>query len=110
MEMKKEVINNLVGGVGPITIEHILSDKEMHDNCSLYARVTIEPGSTLGYHVHTNESETYFIISGEGEYDDNGVTRKVTAGDVTYTPNGCGHGLKPLGDEPIVFMALIIPD
>ena len=34
----------------------------------------------------------------------------VSAGDMTYTPNGCGHALKCLGDEPVVFMALIIFD
>ena len=72
--------------------------------------MTIEPGSSLGFHEHHGESETYYIISGKGEYDDDGVKRTVSAGDMTFTPDGHGHGLKCLGDAPVVFMALIIFD
>ena len=60
--------------------------------------------------MHHNESETYYILSGEGEYDDNGTKRQVKAGDMTYTPDGCGHGLKNTGLNNLVFMALIILD
>ncbi|MDD3277667.1 MAG: cupin domain-containing protein [Lachnospiraceae bacterium] len=110
METKTEVIKNMAGGDGELTITHILGDAQMHGNCHLYAQVTIEPGSSLGYHEHHGESETYYILSGEGEYDDNGTKRTVKAGDVTFTPDGCGHALRPLGNQPIVFMALIIAD
>ena len=110
METKTVTVQNMAGGEGQVTIKHILSDKEMHNNCKLYAQVTIEPGSSLGYHEHHGESETYYILSGEGEYDDNGTKRAVKAGDVTFTPDGCGHALKPTGNEAIVFMALIITD
>ena len=33
-----------------------------------------------------------------------------SAGDVTFTPDGKGHGLTNSGDEDLVFMALIILD
>lgn len=108
--MNTEIIKNMCGGDGEVIITHILGEKELKDKCGLYARVTINPGSSLGYHEHHNEAETYFILSGEAEYDDNGTKRTVKAGDVTYTPDGCGHALKPIGDEPVVFMALIIFD
>lgn len=39
--------------------------------------MTIEPGCSLGYHEHHNESETYYILRGEGDYNDNGVIRPV---------------------------------
>lgn len=110
METNTVVVKNMAGGDGELTIKHILGDEQMHGNCGLYAQVTIEPGSSLGYHEHHGESETYYILSGEGEYDDNGTKRIVKAGDVTFTPDGCGHGLKPVGDQAIVFMALIIAD
>ena len=98
------------GGDGEVKIEHILGEKQLNGKCGLYAEVTIEPGSSLGFHEHHGESETYYIISGKGEYDDDGVKRTVSAGDMTFTPDGHGHGLKCLGDEPVVFMALIIFD
>ena len=108
--MSTEIIKNMCGGDGDVIITHILGEKELKDKCNLYARVTINPGSSLGYHEHHNEAETYYILSGEAEYNDNGTTRTVKAGDVTYTPDGCGHALKPIGNEPVVFMALIIVD
>ena len=68
------------------------------------------PGCSLGYHEHHNESETYYILSGKGIYSDNGTLRMVQAGDVTFTPDGKGHGLTNIGDEDLVFMALTILD
>ena len=100
----------MCGGKGHVIIEHILSEKEMHTACGLYAKVTIEPGCTLGYHEHEGESETYYILSGKGDYDDNGTVREVTAGDVTFTTSGHGHALANTGEEDLVFMALIILD
>lgn len=95
-------------GVGEVKIEMIL-DEELKDKCGLYAKVTIPAGSVLGYHEHHGNGESYFILSGEGVYDDNGVKRVVKAGDSTWTPDGSGHALDNTnGKEPVVFMALII--
>ena len=108
--MRTVVAENKCGGDGEVIISHILEEKELNGKCGLYAQVTINPGSSLGYHEHHGESETYFILSGEAEYNDNGTLRPVKPGDTTYTPSGCGHGIKPTGSEPLVFMALIIKD
>ena len=105
-----ERVENMCGGKGHVIIEHILGEKELNGKCGLYAKVTIEPGCTLGYHEHHHESETYYILSGQGLYNDNGQKRPVKPGDVTYTPDGCGHGLDNTGDEDLTFMALIIFD
>ena len=88
METVTEVVKNMAGGDGEVTIKRILGEKELNGKCGLYAQVTIQPGSSLGYHEHKNESETYYILSGTAEYNDNGTTRTVKAGDVTYTPDG----------------------
>lgn len=103
-------VENMAGGEGHVIIKHILDKTKLNGKCGLYAEVTIEPGCSLGYHEHHKESETYYIISGTGEYNDNGAIRPVTAGDMTFTPDGCGHGLKNTGDTDLVFMALIIFD
>ena len=95
-------------GVGEVLIEKIL-DEELADKCGLYAKVTIPAGSILGYHEHHGNGESYFILSGEAVYDDNGVKRTIKAGDSTWTPDGSGHGVdNSAGKEPIVFMALIV--
>lgn len=108
MEIRR--VKNMAGGKGHVLIKDILGEKELNGKCGLYSEVTIEPGCSLGYHEHHGESETYYILSGKGDYNDNGTVRPVKAGDITYTPNGCGHGLENTGDENLVFMALIIYD
>lgn len=108
MEIRR--VENMAGGKGHVLIKDILGEKELNGKCGLYSEVTIEPGCSLGYHEHHGESETYYILSGKGDYNDNGTVHPVKAGDITYTPNGCGHGLENTGDENLVFMALIIYD
>lgn len=107
--METIIEKNACGGVGDMKIERLLGADELADKCGLYARVTLPVGSSLGYHEHHGNGEAYFILSGEGIYDDNGTKRTVKAGDVTWTPDGSGHGLdNRSGKEPVVFMALII--
>ena len=101
--------DNPCGGVGHMKLEKLLGPNELKDKCGLFARVTLHPGDVLGFHEHHGNNECYFILSGEGIYDDNGVKRPVKAGDVTWTPDGSGHGLSNAdGKEDCVFMALII--
>lgn len=108
--MKTERIENMCGGQGHLLIKHVLGEKELNGKCGLYAEVTIEPGCSLGYHEHHGESETYYILKGQGIYSDNGTLRMVKAGDVTFTPDGQGHALTNTEDTDLVFMALIIKD
>ena len=106
--MKATCARPSANGVGEVLIEKIL-DEELADKCGLYARVTIPAGSVLGYHEHHGNGESYFVLSGEAIYDDNGVKRTIKAGDSTWTPDGSGHGVdNSQGKEPIVFMALIV--
>ena len=100
---------NPCGGKGRMKLEKLLDAVQMNGRCSLYARVTLPPGAVLGYHEHHGNAEAYLILSGAGMYDDNGTARPVKAGDVTWTPDGSGHGLSnAAGAEDLVFMALII--
>ena len=106
--MKATCTRPSANGVGEVLIEKIL-DEELGTKCGLYARVTIPAGSVLGYHEHHGNGESYFVLSGEAVYDDNGVKRTIKAGDSTWTPDGSGHGVdNAQGKEPIVFMALIV--
>ena len=61
METVTEVVKNMAGGDGEVTIKRILGEKELNGKCGLYAQVTIQPGSSLGYHEHKNESEEYNV-------------------------------------------------
>lgn len=110
MANKVVKIEGLAGGKGHVLIKHLLDADQMKRSARMYAEVTLEPGCEIGFHKHTNESETYYVLSGSGDYNDNGNVRKITAGDITFTPNGCAHGLLNTGTENLVIMALILLD
>ncbi|HBK68089.1 MAG TPA: cupin domain-containing protein [Firmicutes bacterium] len=80
----------------------------MYGKGRAFTHCTLQPGCSIGFHLHENESETYYIYSGTGEFNDNGVISTVSAGDVTFTGAGEGHGLKNIGSEPLEFIALIL--
>lgn len=96
-------------GCGEITVRSLLeTPEEMYEKGRVFAHTTVYPGSAIGYHVHNQESETYYILSGEAAYNDNGKIVKVKAGDVTFAGDGEGHGIEVLGDQPVEMIALIL--
>lgn len=96
-------------GTGKITVRNLLNTPaELYDKGRVFAHTTVYPGSSIGYHIHTNESETYYILKGTAEYNDNGNLVVLQAGDVSFTGSGEGHGIKALGDEPVELIALIL--
>ena len=105
--MRIEKKENVNGGHGPMYVKHILENEQKNEKTKLFAEVTIPVGSALGYHEHLGESETYYIIAGEGDYNDNGTIRPVKKGDMTFTPSGSGHGMTNTGTEELIFIALI---
>lgn len=97
------------GADGFITVTNLInSDAELNDKGRVFAHTVLLPGSGIGFHVHENESEIYYIIRGKGEFNDNGTVTTVEAGDVTITPSGTGHALKNIGEEPLEIIALIL--
>ncbi len=54
------------------------------------------------------DSETYYILSGKGRYNDNGTIVEIGPGDVAYCAPGEGHGLACHGEEPVEMIALIL--
>ena len=97
------------GGKNEITVRSLLNgEEEMYGKGRVFAHTTVYPGSAIGYHVHQNESETYYILSGRGLLNDTGTISEVGPGDVTFTGTGEGHSIEAIGDEPVEMIALIL--
>lgn len=104
-----ERFDNKFGGEGFITVRSLVENEaEMNHKGRVFAHTTILPGHEIGFHVHDNESETYYVYGGQGLFNDNGTLVPVEAGDTTFTPPGTGHGIKNIGDEPLELIALIL--
>ena len=96
-------------GQGIVKIVSLLNGaEEMYGKGRLFSHFTLEPGCSIGFHVHEGESETYYILRGTGEYNDNGTLEVVQAGDVAFAADGEGHAIKNIRDEPLEFIGLIL--
>ena len=70
--------------------------------------VTIRPGCSIGDHPHVHETEFYYILKGEGVFNDNGKEVVVHAGDICATGYGEVHGMENRSDEVLEMIALIV--
>ena len=96
------------GGEGAVTVTELLAPGELVEKGRLCARLTLEAGSSIGYHVHEKEMEFFYILGGEAEYSDNGKLIALYPGDTTLTPDGEGHSIKSTGKTPLELLALIL--
>lgn len=106
LEFKKN--ERAKGGEGYALFKSLIPAELMGGKGRLFNHCRLEKNCEVGYHVHEGDTETYYILKGEAEYNDNGVMRKLYPGDVSFTASGEGHGIKNLGDEPLEFIALIL--
>ena len=96
-------------GAGMARMRLILeTNAEMYDKGRVFNHLFLDPGCEVGWHIHHGDGETYYILKGHGEYNDNGTVVTVGPGDVTFVDDGEGHSLKNIGDEPLEAIALIL--
>jgi mannose-6-phosphate isomerase-like protein (cupin superfamily) len=96
------------GGPGEAWSAQILNEGEFEGRGRLFNRMVLKPGVGIGKHRHTKEFEVYYILKGQGLYDDNGAKVNVGPGDVTVCPDGEEHGILNTGAEDLEMIALIL--
>ncbi|NLO38489.1 MAG: cupin domain-containing protein [Ruminiclostridium sp.] len=107
-QMKTEIREKMRGGNGSVEMLHILNQDEIKGKVRLFAKVTLNPGSSIGQHDHVGEEEVYYILRGTAQVNDNGTLKTVCAGDVILTGDGAFHSIENTGNEPLEFMAVIM--
>ena len=108
-ECKVEYREHMRDGDGTVQLTNfIASDEELCNKGRLFAKITLKPGCSIGYHVHEKDSELFYILRGTAEYSDNGEIKTVSAGDVTICPPGEGHSIANKTDETVEFVAVIV--
>ena len=73
-EMTENIRKAMRGGDGQVIVRDFLSFGEYDGKARLLATLTLEPGCSIGKHIHENEEEIFYIIEGTATYDDNGKT------------------------------------
>ncbi len=96
-------------GNGTVEITNFIkSPEELCEKGRMFSRITLKSGCSIGFHVHEKDSELFYILSGEAEYNDNGNIVTVSAGDVTICPPGTGHGIENKTDSTVELIAVIV--
>ena len=107
-EFTTEYRENMRGGNGTVELTSFATPAELNDKGRLFANITLKPGCGIGYHVHENDSELFYLMKGEVLYNDNGVEQVLTAGDVMVCPAGTGHSIANNGTETAEVIAVIV--
>ncbi len=107
-EMTSETREKMRGGDGNVTLKNIFNADEIKGKCRLFSQITLDPGCSIGTHEHDQEEEFYYILSGTGTVDDNGIIKSAGPGDAIKTGGGEFHSIKNNGNVPLVFLAVII--
>ena len=105
--MKTETREKMREGQGSTEFVHLL-DCENQQNIRMLSELTLQPGCSIGSHVHDSETEYYIILSGSGMVNDNGTDLPVKTGDLIVTGNGASHSISNTGSVPLVFHAIIV--
>jgi mannose-6-phosphate isomerase-like protein (cupin superfamily) len=96
------------GGEGIYYRERFAEGEALGNAISTFARIIVPAGTRMGYHQHVGDFEFYYILKGEGEYNDNGTIVPCKPGDVFKCEDGGWHCIINNGSEDIEFVALIV--
>ena len=108
-ECKVEYREHMRDGDGTAKLTAFISGpEELNGKGRLFSRITLEPGCSIGYHVHDTDAELFYILTGNGTYSDNGTLVTVHPGDVTICETGHGHSIANAGEETLELIAVIV--
>lgn len=107
-ELEKKRMEKPRGGVGFVDADIYKDILNIEGKIIAFNRMTLEGGSTLGYHQHIDDMELYLILEGKAKYNNNGEEVFVEKGDLTFCNRGEFHGMDTIDNEGVQFLAIII--
>ena len=70
-----------------------------------FRKRVLHKGAGIGLHQH-HKDEIYYVLSGRGVYELDGVAQAVQAGDAMLTRPGSTHAIRQDGDEDLVLLIM----
>ena len=100
-EMEEKELKAFYGGEGS------LCAKLYTDGQNKILRGRLAPGSTVGVHTHETSAEIIFILAGQAKAVCDGQEELLFAGDCHYCPKNSEHCLINVGEEDLLFYAVV---
>ena len=107
-DMPHSLRNNLRGGRGEVETDVVYGGDQMLGKATLFNRLTIKPGYSIGYHTHDTDAEIYYVLSGEIAANDDGEWVTMHEGDAMFTGGGQGHSLENRSGSDAVILAIVV--
>ncbi len=93
LNLPKRKIRVLVGGSSPL-----------HSDYLTFGVASIEPGIEMDPHIHKNEEEIIYILSGKGTVSVDGKLESIKQGSVIKLPIGSEHYIHNTSNEIMNFV------
>lgn len=108
-DMTSTVKVNMRGGDGQAVVTDILNKDEYKGKARLLGTILLDPGCSIGEHIHENEEEVFYVIEGTATYDDNGKTEILRKGDSCLCLGGQKHSIanRTENENLVVFAAIL---
>ena len=100
-EMEEKQLSSFYGG------KEALRARMLIDENNKILRGKLVPGASIGEHRHENTSEIIFILQGRGRIVCEGKEEDVFVGDCHYCPKGSTHAFENVGEEDLIFYAVV---
>ena len=108
-DMEIQIRERMREGKGEVKIHHIFKKEELKGKAKLCAKISLDPGCSIGVHRHDNEEEIFYFISGKGLAIEDGKEYIVEPGYALLTGGRQSHSIKNTStEEPMEFMAVIL--
>lgn len=105
-----ETREQMRGGNGTVTIQNWMEQADLPPHVRMISTIVLPVGASIGTHVHEGEAEMFCILSGAGEYNDNGSNKPVKQGDVLVCYSGETHGISNTGNSDLVVTAAVVTE
>ena len=100
-KIEETTLHNFYGGEGDAFFKMAVDDK----NKIIKGRLPV--GASIGLHTHETSSEIIFILSGTGKQIIDGEEEILKAGDCHYCKKGQSHTFINIGNDDLVFYAVV---
>jgi len=105
-ELKGAWKEGIRGGMGKALAVDYLAPDEMA-GVLMASRITLDPGASVGEHLHPETEELYLVLEGQGLGFLDGESFDVGPGDAWLCKAGHTHGLANSGPGPLAFFAVL---
>ena len=99
--MQAEIIPNMRGGEKEVAV------RAFNDGSNKIMRGKLIPGASIGLHTHETNSETLYILEGNGKVLYEGEYIPLPTGSCHYCPKGKSHSLINDSDADLHFFAIV---